>query len=612
MGSVYDEFEELLGAWQRQYAGRPQREIIRLLLLALEREEMVSIGYREDLILRRLKSMPIADDVREIIRHALIWVWKDEQMHAIYIRGAIFKLGSPRLRAIAFTRQVAGATGGWAASVRQHVPWRDGPISRTLATALTWSGFALRQVPKDVLEHLDYRPFREYCKFNVDAEETAWLCFKRLVELVTDPVRADDFRRTQEDEERHRRVFEILVAAIDERDCLASTETADTLAQQIGDVGQVFLPRARRGSAGAYNPLGSGGPVWVLHGKSSQEKLALFHNLLDEAGLKERIEERARSLGKPVAELRLAIKPTFMLGYHRKDKSAITDPALVEELAVFLHGLGCSDVAVVEARNIYDKFFKNRAVHDVARYFDIGSPSFRLVDSSDEQIPHDYIRGLGQYAVGRTWKEADFRISFSKMRSHPVEMVYLTVGNLEGLGARCEEFLFVERQAHRETANMMLIDEFPPHFAIIDAYDLAADGLLGVMGCPHPKSPHRFYAGVDAISVDMVAARHLGIGNPRDSQHLNAACHWFGDPSANIQVIGIDEPVEGWRGPYYSEWSALLSLLAYPVYQYASNRGALFVPEMDRDAFPPISPEKWFLRARRRSLQALLGLRHKR
>src|SRR2546430_10415229 len=32
------------------------------------------------------------------IEHALLWVWKDEEMHTIYIRGAIFKLGNWFLR----------------------------------------------------------------------------------------------------------------------------------------------------------------------------------------------------------------------------------------------------------------------------------------------------------------------------------------------------------------------------------------------------------------------------------------------------------------------------------------------------------------------------------
>jgi hypothetical protein len=72
--------------------------------------------------------------------------------------------------------------------------------------------------------------------------------------------------------------------------------------------------------------------------------------------------ERACFLGKRVCDLRIAIKPTFMLGYHRKDTSPITDPILLAELARRLRELGCADVAVVEARNIYDRFYCNRTV----------------------------------------------------------------------------------------------------------------------------------------------------------------------------------------------------------------------------------------------------------
>jgi len=301
-----------------------------------------------------------------------------------------------------------------------------------------------------------------------------------------------------------------------------------------------------------------------------------------------------------------------MLGYDRKDLSVITDPLLIAELARYIFELGCTDVAVVEVPNLYDRFYRNRSVADVARYFHIESPHFRVVDSSEEQVPQAYDRGLGQYTVGNTWKESEFRISFGKMRSHSIEIVLLTVAALEGLGPRLDEFLFVERQANREMANMMLIDQFPPDFAIIDAYDSAADGLLGMMGCPNPKSPRRFYAGGDAISVDIVAGRHIGLGNPRGSLHLRTACHWFGDPSAAIRVIGPDEPVAGWKTPHRNALSTLLSLLAYPVYEYASGRGAIFVPEMDPEAFPPIVKESWWLRSLRRNLQRLLGLRHKR
>ena len=105
--------------------------MIRLLLLALEREEIVSVGYRETMIARRLETMPIGPQLRELIQHALTWSWKDEEMHAIYLRGAILRLGSRSLRARAYVRQVAGAIAGWSSSVQQHVRWRQAPAARS-------------------------------------------------------------------------------------------------------------------------------------------------------------------------------------------------------------------------------------------------------------------------------------------------------------------------------------------------------------------------------------------------------------------------------------------------------------------------------------------------
>ena len=48
-------------------------------------------------------------------------------MHAIYVRGALMKQRNPALQMKAFIQQSAGAVGGWAASVRQHLQWSDAP-----------------------------------------------------------------------------------------------------------------------------------------------------------------------------------------------------------------------------------------------------------------------------------------------------------------------------------------------------------------------------------------------------------------------------------------------------------------------------------------------------
>ena len=150
------------------------------------------------------------------------------------------------------------------------------------------------------------------------------------------------------------------------------------------------------------------------------------------------------------------------------------------------------------------------------------------------------------------------------------------------------------------------------HLALIDAYDSASDGLLGMMGGPRPKVPRRIYGSVDSVALDRLVLRHMGIGDPERSALIRAARHWFGEPSASVEVIGKDEPISGWKGPFVSEWSTLLSLLAYPVYQFGSGRGSLFVPEMDEEAFPPVTPPGPLLRLGRWAIQASFGLRHPR
>jgi hypothetical protein len=44
---IVEESKRELARWQRRYAGQPSKEMIQLFLLALEREELVSVAYRE-------------------------------------------------------------------------------------------------------------------------------------------------------------------------------------------------------------------------------------------------------------------------------------------------------------------------------------------------------------------------------------------------------------------------------------------------------------------------------------------------------------------------------------------------------------------------------------
>ncbi|MBA3936738.1 MAG: DUF362 domain-containing protein, partial [Planctomycetes bacterium] len=493
-------------------------------------------------------------------------------------------------------------------AARQHLPWSRGPLTRALAALITWAGIAVGHVPRDVREHLRYRPFRDFCSFNVAAERTAALCFQRLVELV--PGSATDLLRIAADEERHRQVFALIAGALAGDDRLAPEMDGARLAAGIGAVGAHFLPRALRSGAVGGHPLGAGGPVWVEEdaGSAPCGREALLARILEATGFPARLHALAAAAGRPLATLRVAIKPSFMLGYHRGDPSPLTDPALVRALVAWLRAQGCGPLVVIEGPTIYDHFFQRRSVPEVAAYFGLAAPEIEVVDAAQEQVTHDYGRGLGQCSVARSWRDAEVRISFGKVRSHPIDQAMLSLGNLEWLGARCDEHLFLERQAQRQTATMMLIDAFPPHLALLDAYAAVPDGVVGMMGTRRAHHPHRLYAGYDAIAVDLVAGRHLGLAQPLRSALMRAASHWFGLPAEAVAVIGVDRPIAGWRGPQADGWSSLLSLVAHPMYMLGSMRGAVFVPQMDVQAFPPRRPPGFGLRLRRRLVQRLLGL----
>jgi hypothetical protein len=100
----------------------------------------------------------------------------------------------------------------------------------------------------------------------------------------------------------------------------------------------------------------------------------------------------------------------------------------------------------------------------------------------------------------------------------------------------------------------------------------------------------------------------MGVREADETNILRAACHWFGNPAKRIEVVGTNENLRGWRGPYETEFSTMLSFVAYPVYVFGSGRGSLFVPEMDEQAFPPLQRVTILERVLRAALRRLLGL----
>lgn len=591
----------------------PLSQVRAITLLGLEREQLVAIAYREATLRARLDDLRVDEATRDAIRHAMRWVWKEEEMHATFVRGAIVRGGTLVARTRAFVTQAMGAVAGWSSAVLHHVRWRDAPLSRLAAHAITFGGWLGGRVPRSVTRSLRHLSFREYCRFSLAAEATAALCWHRVAALLR-AAGADDaarhYAQMGTDEDHHGRIFRLFLEALDGEGGLRDGWSAERVRAALAAIGPFYVAREHRPDAAA-SALGTGGVVHVAQGAAGEGPATLERLLaaLDVDGL---LAERARHRGKSIDALIVAIKPTFMRAYHASDRTSCTSPALVAALVSALRARGITDVRILESRAIYDWYFEGRSVEEVARYVGMDRVGARIVDVEHDLVPHAFRRGMGHTHVAASWRDADVRISFGKLSTHPTDHVYLGLAQLESLQPASDDHVFVDRQSHRGPATMALLGEMPPDLALLDAYEDVPHGVGGIVACDRPLAPRRLYGGRDAIAVDLVAARHVGTTRPELSAHLDAALHWIDDPSPRIRVEGTDAPIAGWRGTTSSEWSAFLALLASPVYVLASGRGRLFLPEMDVAAFPPKTAVGAPLRLAQHVVRRIIGTRRPR
>src|SRR5437660_6149214 len=177
LDQIYQDSERLLSSWRDRYRDRPDLERRRLWLLALEREQLVGVAYRERAIAHRVARMPLDAETRYLVRRALIWVWQDEEMHAAYVRGLLLHHASGWMRGLTYGEQLLGAVSGWAAATDQHLHLRDRPFAVALARSLTLGGLLTGQLSSALREELEYGPFRKFCRLNVELERSAALCW---------------------------------------------------------------------------------------------------------------------------------------------------------------------------------------------------------------------------------------------------------------------------------------------------------------------------------------------------------------------------------------------------------------------------------------------------
>lgn len=272
------------------------------------------------------------------------------------------------------------------------------------------------------------------------------------------------------------------------------------------------------------------------------DKFRALDAVLESTGFFELLDEACKNSQKDKEDFAIIIKPNFMFLYSRKDISTFTDPALVEYLVDRIYSLGYRNLTVAEAKSTYGIFFTNREVKTIAEYIGLSGKNYRIIDLSEDLVPYQYAGKLGEHYVNREWKDADFRISFAKNKTHCYAYYTLTMKNIYG-ALPCENKLLEyhnKRDIHSTTIEY--IKHFPIHFGLIDA-SFSADGPLGIFADREPNRTDTIIGGKDIVAVDWVGASKMGL-DPMQSVYMKEAVKIFSKPE--IELIGEKEVYPNW------------------------------------------------------------------
>jgi len=187
---------------------------------------------------------------------------------------------------------------------------------------------------------------------------------------------------------------------------------------------------------------------------------------------------------------------------------------------------------VGEARSTYGTFFTNREVKTVADYIGLKGGNYRIIDLSEDLEEYQFSGKLGKHPVNREWKNADFRISFAKNKTHVYTYYTLTIKNIYGALSKENKFLEYHHERDIFSTTIEFIKHFPIHFAFIDAY-VSADGPFGIFADKDPNKTETIIGSEDIVATDWVGAEKMGV-DPMISNYMKQAVEAFGKPQITL------------------------------------------------------------------------------
>jgi len=251
------------------------------------------------------------------------------------------------------------------------------------------------------------------------------------------------------------------------------------------------------------------------------------------------------------------VKPSVMMFTHREDPPVTyTDPELVERLVEMVRDAGYEKIRMVEAQNIYGNWYDDRTVKNVmaAAGFDPKKYGYEVCDLTEDVEEYDYGGKLGKHIVGRAWRDADFRISFAKNKTHMSNMVTLAIKNIYGTLPMQDKAAEYHLKREWYAATIDNLKNFPVQFGLIDAV-YSADGLLGFKGTAVPQHTKMVMASPSIVALDIVATRMMRI-KPERSILTKLAIEEWGRPEIDLLGIGPDYVHPDWDNLLIKDWFA--------------------------------------------------------
>jgi uncharacterized protein (DUF362 family) len=262
------------------------------------------------------------------------------------------------------------------------------------------------------------------------------------------------------------------------------------------------------------------------------DKFKALSKVLEATEFLPKLDAARERFGKKKEDYAIIIKPNFMFMYSTKDRSTYTDPELVEYLVNAMHERGYRNLAVCEARSTYGTFFTNREVKTVAEYIGLKEKNYHIIDLSEDLEEFQYSGKLGKHYVNREWKNADFRISFAKNKTHVYTYYTLAIKNIYGALPMENKFLEYHHERDIFSTTIEFIKHFPIHFAFIDAH-VSADGPFGIFADKDPNKTETVIGSEDIVATDWIGAEKMGL-DPMISDHMKQAVDAFGKPEINL------------------------------------------------------------------------------